>query len=297
MSIQIEPSELGFHRPFNHEKCQVLRLTNTNQESVVFKVKTTAPKHYCVRPNSGHIEPGKAVEVQVLLQVLKDAPAPGAKCKDKFLVQAVPVAPGQEQASVTQVFDQTPKADVVERKIRVTWLEEDSGDKVNDSVCFPATFDAHGLTTRQVNEEEPPAYTSPGGNFETPAPKKSTVDEASPIPQPDFSDKIKSEIKSEPSPQREAAPSALSSAKSAVANALPSSDELKAQLAEANAQIQRLKDRLADQGLRQRKTGAEAGKAAPATMQQSHAQTQAGVSIQAVAGLCLLSFLIAYFFF
>lgn len=75
---------------------------------------------YCVRPNSGHIEPGKAVEVQgwsirfrtnklglmvsiVLLQVLKDAPAPGAKCKDKFLVQAVPVAPGQEQASVTQI--------------------------------------------------------------------------------------------------------------------------------------------------------------------------------------------------
>jgi hypothetical protein len=39
----------------------------------------------------------------VLLQVLKDAPAPGAKCKDKFLVQAVPVAPGQEQASVTQI--------------------------------------------------------------------------------------------------------------------------------------------------------------------------------------------------
>jgi hypothetical protein len=32
-------------------------------------------------------------------------------------------------------------------------------------------------------------------------------------------------------------------------------------------------------------------------MQQSHGQTEAGVSIQAVAGLCLLSFLIAYFFF
>ncbi|OGE50421.1 hypothetical protein PENARI_c017G08698 [Penicillium arizonense] len=277
MSIQIEPSELGFHRPFDHEKCQVLRLTNTNQESVVFKVKTTAPKHYCVRPNSGHIEAGKAVEVQVLLQVLKDAPAPGAKCKDKFLVQAVPVAPGQEQASVTQIFDQTPKAEVVERKIRVTWLEEDAGDKVNDSII----------------NEEPPAYTSPGGNFETPAPKKSSVDEASPIPQPDFSEKIKSE----PSPQRETVPSALSSARSAVANALPSSDELKAQLAEANAQIQRLKDRLADQGLRQRKTGAEVGKAAPAALQQSHGQTEAGVSIQAVAGLCLLSFLIAYFFF
>jgi type VI protein secretion system component VasF len=82
-----------------------------------------------------------------------------------------------------------------------------------------------------------------------------------------------------------------------VANALPSSEDLKSQLAEANAQIQRLKDRLADQGLRQRKTGAEAGSAAPTTMQQSHAQTQGGVSIQFVSMLCLLSFLIGYFFF
>ena len=98
------------------------------------------------------------------------------------------------------------------------------------------------------------------------------------------------------SPQREPA-SAISTARSAVANALPSSDDVKAQLAEANATIQRLKDRLADQGLRQRKTGAEAGSAAPATMQQSHAQGQGGVSIQIVAALCLLSFLIAYFFF
>lgn len=81
-----------------------------------------------------------------------------------------------------------------------------------------------------------------------------------------------------------------------MASALPSSDELKSQLADANAQIQRLKDRLADQGLRQRKTGGDA-KAAPATIQQTHAQAESGVPVQMVAGLCLLSFLIAYFFF
>ncbi|KAJ5339212.1 hypothetical protein N7452_005940 [Penicillium brevicompactum] len=279
MTIQIEPSELGFKPagPFNHEVCQVLRLSNPNQEAVVFKVKTTAPKHYCVRPNSGQIEPGQSVEVQVLLQAMKEEPAPGAKCKDKFLVQAVPVSRGLENATVSQIFDQTPKADVVERKIRVVFIATDaSSDKANESVL----------------DEEPPSYNSPGGgNFQTPAPKKIQSDEASPIPAPDFAEKYSPE-----SPQREPA-SAISTARSAVANALPSSDDVKAQLAEANATIQRLKDRLADQGLRQRKTGAEAGSAAPATMQQSHAQGQGGVSIQIVAALCLLSFLIAYFFF
>lgn len=136
-------------------------------------------------------------------------------------------------------------------------------------------------------------YTSPGGaNFQTPAaPKKIESDEPSPISAPNFSEKIKSEPL-----QREPA-SAISNVKSAGVNALPSSDELKSQLAEANAQIQRLKDRLADQGLRQRKTGGEATGTAPATLQQSHVPTASGVPIQAVAGLCLLSFLIAYFFF
>ncbi|KAJ5787250.1 hypothetical protein N7457_002240 [Penicillium paradoxum] len=278
MTIQIEPSELGFKRPFNHEVCQILRLSNPNHEAVVFKVKTTAPKHYCVRPNSGHIQPGKTVEVQVLLQAMKEDPAPDAKCKDKFLVQAVSVSSGLEDASVGQIFDQTSKSDVIERKIRVVYLATDaSSEKANESVL----------------DEEPPMYTSPGGgNFQTPVPKKIESDELPPIPAPNFSEKVKSEV-----PQREPAP-VVSATRSAVTNTLPSNEELKSQLAEANAHIQRLKDRLADQGLRQRKTGGEApSTAGSATMQQSHVPTASGVSIQGVAGLCLLSFLIAYFFF
>lgn len=140
--------------------------------------------------------------------------------------------------------------------------------------------------------DQPPAYNSPVGNFQTPAPKKTAADEASPVPAPEFTEKIKSE----PSPPPTEPATTFSAAKTAVANALPSGDDLKSQLADANAQIQRLKDRLADQGLRQRKTGTEP-KAAPAAMQQQHAQTEAGVPLQIVAGLCLLSFLIAYFFF
>jgi hypothetical protein len=41
-----------------------LQVSNPNSQPVAFKVKTTAPKQYCVRPNSGRIEPGEKVEVQ-----------------------------------------------------------------------------------------------------------------------------------------------------------------------------------------------------------------------------------------
>ncbi|GLI76975.1 phosphatidylinositol-binding protein scs2 [Penicillium ochrochloron] len=285
MSIELDPPELGFKRPFNHEVCQILRLRNSGEEPLVFKVKTTAPKHYCVRPNSGRIEPGKQVDVQVLLQAMKEQPSDDQKCKDKFLVQSVAVTGGDmEYSNVTSIFEKASKSAVIERKIRVNWLpaESDASPQQNHS-------------TDGALDEEPPAYTSPGGNYETPAvglAKKTPVEQPSPIPAPDFTEKS---IKVE-SPQHTESSSSFANAKAAVVNTIPSGDDVAAQLAEANAQIQRLKDRIADQGLRQRKTGGEAP-AAPATIQQSHTQTESGVSVQTVAGLCLLSFLIAYFFF
>ncbi|KAJ5474979.1 Vesicle-associated membrane protein-associated protein A [Penicillium diatomitis] len=285
MSLELDPPELGFKRPFTQEVCEVLHLQNPTPVPVVFKVKTTAPKHYCVRPNSGRIEPGKQVDVQVLLQAMKDEPPLEQKCKDKFLVQSVAV-PGDDidQSNVTAVFEKVSKSAINERKIRVNWLQADAG-QTSPQPAAPQSLD-----------DEPPAYNSPGvNNYETPAvglAKKSHVEQSSPIPAPDFSEKA---IKNEPSPPAEFN-TAFSNTREAVASALPSGEDLKSQLADANAQIQRLKDRLADQGLRQRKTGGEAP-AAPATMQQTHGSAESGVSVQMVAGLCLLSFLIAYFFF
>ncbi|KAJ2238178.1 phosphatidylinositol-binding protein scs2, partial [Coemansia sp. RSA 455] len=60
--------------PFKAVTQDMLRLTNKNNSPVAFKVKTTAPKQYCVRPNAGRIEPGESVEVQVVLQPMKEEP-------------------------------------------------------------------------------------------------------------------------------------------------------------------------------------------------------------------------------
>jgi hypothetical protein len=46
---------------------EVLRIHNPNPLPVAFKVKTTTPRQYCVRPNSGRIEAGETVEVQGML--------------------------------------------------------------------------------------------------------------------------------------------------------------------------------------------------------------------------------------
>jgi len=58
---------------------------------------------YCVRPNSGRIEPKKDVEVQVLLQAMKEDPPADAKCRDKFLVQSIAISADNEYSNIQQV--------------------------------------------------------------------------------------------------------------------------------------------------------------------------------------------------
>ncbi|KAL2867892.1 putative integral ER membrane protein Scs2 [Aspergillus lucknowensis] len=283
MSILLDPAELGFKRPFNREVCQVLHLTNNNQESVVFKVKTTAPKHYCVRPNSGRIEPGKHVEVQVLLQAMKEEPAPDAKCKDKFLVQTVTVTKDMEYANVGSIFEKATKASIQERKIRVTWQPADD----------PSANNQEEPNGTNAAEEDLPAYSSPKGNFETPAgPLGKGTSDSSPIPPPDFSDTVKREYSTPQVNESKAAPARPTTAGNGNTNS-----EYESRLSEANAQIERLKEKLADQGLRQRKIGDETDKSRGPLVQQQAQSTEAGVPVKIVASLCLLSFLIAYFFF
>jgi hypothetical protein len=43
---------------------KTLKIHNPHPHPVAFKVKTTAPKQYCVRPNAGRVESGESVEVQ-----------------------------------------------------------------------------------------------------------------------------------------------------------------------------------------------------------------------------------------
>ena len=60
----IEPQhELSFVGPFTTAVSAVMSLTNPSDRKVCFKIKTTAPKRYCVKPNSGVIDAKQAVQV------------------------------------------------------------------------------------------------------------------------------------------------------------------------------------------------------------------------------------------
>jgi hypothetical protein len=210
----------------------------------------------------------------VLLQAMKEDPPLDAKCRDKFLVQSVLMTTDDESnnlANFWQTVEKTSKASIQERKIRVNFLPPGgSGSAVNGV--------AHD------HEDEPPAYSSQSPQFGSSsaqtsiAPSSTTVDTA----------------KGSVAKAAENTGAGQASAPVAVANpVLTPSESLQQQLAAANAQISKLTSQLADPQLRQRKTQ-ETSEKMQTVVQHSN---ESGVPLQIVAGLCLLSFLIAYLFF
>lgn len=101
------PVELHFKGEFTSIVTSYLKLTNPTEQRVLFKVKTTAPKQYCVRPNSGIIEAKQFVQVAVMLQPFEYNP--DEKNKHKFMVQTM-IAPDGELNQDTLWREASPDA-------------------------------------------------------------------------------------------------------------------------------------------------------------------------------------------
>lgn len=107
--LKLEPSsELRFRGPFTEVITSTLRLSNPTDRRVCFKVKTTAPKRYCVRPNSGIVDGKGVVEVAVMLQPFEYDPK--EKSKHKFMVQTMFVPEGSSDSHENLWKDADPSS-------------------------------------------------------------------------------------------------------------------------------------------------------------------------------------------
>lgn len=119
--LSVQPNELKFTFELRKQVSTSLRLVNVTSEYVAFKVKTTSPKKYCVRPNTGLVPPQSSAEVVVTMQAQKEMPA-DMQCKDKFLVQSVLVAGGASKDSTQDFFNKEHGREVHEVKLRVVYV-------------------------------------------------------------------------------------------------------------------------------------------------------------------------------
>ncbi|CAN1332056.1 Vesicle-associated protein 1-2 [Linum perenne] len=117
--LTIEPQDLQFSFELKKQISSSLQLSNKSDNYVAFKVKTTNPKKYCVRPNTGVVPPRSAFT----MQAQKEAPVDMFQCKDKFLLQSVVTSPGATAKDVSaEMFNKEAGHHVEERKLRVVYV-------------------------------------------------------------------------------------------------------------------------------------------------------------------------------
>ncbi|KAM3842479.1 vesicle-associated membrane protein-associated protein B-like [Diretmus argenteus] len=124
------PHELKFRGPFTDVVTATLKLSNPTDRNVCFKVKTTAPRRYCVRPNSGIIDAGTSISVSVMLQPFDYDP--NEKSKHKFMVQSL-LAP-YDMTDMEGVWKDAKPEELMDSKLRCAFELPLENDKTHEPV-------------------------------------------------------------------------------------------------------------------------------------------------------------------
>lgn len=117
--LEVQPQELKFEFELKKQSSCSVQMINKTSHHVAFKIKTTNPKKYCVRPNTGVIDPNSLCDFTVTMQAPKIAP-PDMICRDKFLVQSTVVPEGTKEEDVTSnTFAKEDGKIVDEKRLKV----------------------------------------------------------------------------------------------------------------------------------------------------------------------------------
>ena len=114
--VAVSPEEIVFPNVLNQESVFILKVKNTSTSPVAFKVKTTAPKNYLVKPSAGAIAAGGSMDIKITLN--KQSTDPSAN-NDRFLVQAVKSESGKDMTK--EEWQAIDKSNVHELRLHVVF--------------------------------------------------------------------------------------------------------------------------------------------------------------------------------
>lgn len=151
--ISVHPEDLKFQFELEKQCHCDLKLGNSTDKHVAFKVKTTSPKKYFVRPNTGVIQPWDSCVITVTLQPQRESP-PDMQCKDKFLLQSTQVAPHTDIDELPQdTFNKESGRIIEELKLRVVYILPESGS-ANTGVRSKQINDTSAILQRVRSERD-----------------------------------------------------------------------------------------------------------------------------------------------
>ncbi|XP_019197561.1 PREDICTED: vesicle-associated protein 2-2-like [Ipomoea nil] len=194
--VDIQPREITFtFEPRKQSSCTI-HLFNKTDKHVAFKVKTTNPKKYCVRPNTGVISSKSLCEFKITMQAQREPP-PDMVCKDKFLVQSKVVPEETSDKDITsETFSKDDGEYVQENKLRVILVDPpDSPDlsPINGAQSHPPKCleDLSGGEETQIPQQKPAEEEFKQENKEDPVKTKDVeIETAKDVEKVEFVDEI-----------------------------------------------------------------------------------------------------------
>jgi len=148
------PVELTFTGPFDDAVSSTITLTNPSELKVCYKIKTTAPKIYCVKPKSGVIDPKEEVNITVTLQPYDFDPR--EKNRHKFMVLSMYAPSGEfDQESLWKKPDSTK---LMDSKLNCTFVFPESNEVEVDSDSWQSpgfgSGDSESVTIKEWKKME-----------------------------------------------------------------------------------------------------------------------------------------------
>uniref|UniRef100_A0A8B9TQS5 Motile sperm domain containing 2 n=1 Tax=Anas platyrhynchos TaxID=8839 RepID=A0A8B9TQS5_ANAPL len=119
--LHISPAEeLYFGSKETGEKKCLIVLTNVTKNVVAFKVRTTAPEKYRVKPSNSSCEPGTSLDIIVSLHG-----GFAASLQDRFLIMAAEMdqSSGSGVQDLSQFWKEVPRTKVMEHRLRCHVIE------------------------------------------------------------------------------------------------------------------------------------------------------------------------------
>mmetsp|Transcript_28291 Transcript_28291/g.71794 ORF Transcript_28291/g.71794 Transcript_28291/m.71794 type:complete len:195 (-) Transcript_28291:706-1290(-) len=149
--IELAPrAQLEFTQGQTQGEEQSLVLKNVNSTPVAWKVKTTAPKAYLVRPSSALLMPGDSASVQICLQPSASPPDFGTH---RFLVQATACEAGKTANLQKAEWEKLGKGDIKEARLTVIEKPAGAGGKKADGGGLAKNYDELVQYVVQLEQE------------------------------------------------------------------------------------------------------------------------------------------------
>lgn len=162
----IAPTELKFKFEVRKQIPATLVLQNPATHTVAFKIKTTTPKKYCVRPSTGFVLPQSKVPIQIMMSSQKEKPQDFESCRDKFLVQSVKLSEEEAGHPISpNLFSKQGGKDVHEFKLKVGYVQSSAVSPVRESSSAVSSKEANGvMKSAKAAVESSPGLPSPPGS-------------------------------------------------------------------------------------------------------------------------------------